>query len=148
MGDLKEEVAIGRQLAERIEQRRKALGMTQGQLAIQTGLDKSTVSSFLAGGRKDPPIGTMMRFAAALGISLDQLVGASPLPEVLPAVESAATDTRTAELEHRIQRQDHKIDHLASLVEDLAESLGRTADARILEREQKPQSRRSPKKAG
>lgn len=84
-----EKPRLGRQVGERLEELRRANKWSQGQLVIKTGLDKSTVYQILAGARKDPPIGTVMRFADAFGVSLDALVGREPLqmpePQAAPA---------------------------------------------------------------
>lgn len=91
-----EKPRLGRQVGERLEALRRAHKWSQGQLVIKTGLDKSTVYQILAGARKDPPIGTIMRFADAFGVSLDALVDREPLqlpePQPEPAQEVNPTD--------------------------------------------------------
>lgn len=118
---------VGRQLADRLEALRAAHGWTQGQLVIKTKLDKSTVYHLLAGGRKDPPIGTVMRFAEAFNVSLDELVGLKPLH--VPEISTPESrDDRLAALEDKVAR----------LAEALAPALERTAD--LVQRESPPQS--------
>ena len=87
-----EKPRLGRLVGERLEELRRVHKWSQGQLVIKTGLDKSTVYQILAGARKDPPIGTIMRFADAFGVSLDALVDREPLPIPEPQAPPAEVD--------------------------------------------------------
>ena len=53
----------------RIEERRKAQGMTQQQLAEKTGISQSDISKFETGGG-NPSIKTLQRLAAGMGMIL------------------------------------------------------------------------------
>lgn len=104
---------------------------------MKTKLDKSTVYHLLAGGRKDPPIGTVMRFAEAFNVSLDELVGLKPL-HVPENAKPETSDDRLAALEEKVAR----------LAEALAPALEH--GARLVEGESQQQShgtrpQRSPK---
>lgn len=91
---------LGRALGERLDALRRAHGWTQGQLVIKTRLDKSTIYQILAGARKDPPIGTVMRFAEAFGVTLDELVGLKPL-QIPEQIAPPSEGDRLEALENR-----------------------------------------------
>lgn len=50
----------------KLKERRKELGMTQGQLALKTGLAKGYVSDLETGRRNNPSLVTMKKIAKAL----------------------------------------------------------------------------------
>lgn len=123
MAELDPNGRIGRELADRLEALRRAHKMTQGQLAYKTGMDKSTISQILAGARKDPPIGTVMRFAKAFDVTLDELVGLKPLliPELPEAVEEDAA--RLAKLEAQVAQVPALAEQVANLAATMREYL-------------------------
>lgn len=128
---------LGRQLADRLEALRQAHGLTQGQLAYKAKVDKSTVYIILAGGRKDPPIGTVMKFAEAFGVGLDELVGLKPLH--VPEMKTPESDTdRLAALEAKVERL---VTALAPALEQAAEQ---AAPSEAPQRSAGTRQRRSP----
>ncbi len=56
-----------------IKQRRKALGMTQAQLARKANLSLPYIGR-LETGRHDPKVGTLLKIAQALGVSVVDLL--------------------------------------------------------------------------
>jgi transcriptional regulator with XRE-family HTH domain len=72
---------IGREIGERAKTLLAQRGLTQGQLAIKSGLNQATISKLMAGGVKDPPVGTVIRVATALDASLYALLGLEDMPE-------------------------------------------------------------------
>lgn len=117
----RDERILGREIADRLEALRRAHGWTQGQLAIKTGLDKSTVYHILAGGRKDPPIGTVQRFARAFGVPIGALVGETPLmmPEPL-----AMPDTPGDPLASRVSALEQDLLEIAKGQREILKRLG------------------------
>lgn len=64
-----------------IRERRKALGLTQEQLAEILGVTQGSVGQMEAGIRgKSPRLSTLRRLAAALEVSLEALIGDEPAP--------------------------------------------------------------------
>jgi transcriptional regulator with XRE-family HTH domain len=62
-------------LSKKIKELRKKAGWSQQKLAEKTGLSYSVVTKIEQGTAKQPTIQTMIKFADAFGISLDELVG-------------------------------------------------------------------------
>jgi len=54
---------------------RKQKGWSQEKLAVESGISYNTIVKLERGGIKNPKIGTVIKLANALGISIDKLVG-------------------------------------------------------------------------
>lgn len=78
-----DEVGLGRQL----QDARKKAGLTQQELCHQAGLSYSTLAKIERGAIKAPSIFTIQSIAAALGLSLSQLMGDTGAP-ALPTVKN------------------------------------------------------------
>src|ERR1700749_226310 len=65
-------------LGKRLQAARQAAGLTQQQLCQKANLSFSTLTKIERGAIKAPSIFTIQAIAGAVGLSLDQLVGASP----------------------------------------------------------------------
>ena len=72
-GDLDEVIVNGHKLREL----REARGLTQGQLAVKSGVGQSHISRLEAGQRPNAKVSTVARLAHALGVGIDDLL-ASP----------------------------------------------------------------------
>jgi len=72
------------ELGQRIAQRRKALDITQGQLAELLGVSQQAMNSFEKG-RRRVPVSALPAIARAVGASLDELI----VDEALPATKAA-----------------------------------------------------------
>jgi ribosome-binding protein aMBF1 (putative translation factor) len=71
-------------IADRLKAARKAVGMTQQDLAVKAGLSISAVVHIEAGRIPDPRVSTLRALAKALGLSMDVLA-AEDEPEAPPA---------------------------------------------------------------
>ncbi|MCS7309083.1 MAG: XRE family transcriptional regulator [Armatimonadetes bacterium] len=82
---------LAEQIGQRIRDLRARLGLSQQQLAQQTGIAASTLSE-IENGRYAPNLKTVVSLAEALGVSLETLLRASqpPLQALLRTVESPA----------------------------------------------------------
>lgn len=60
---------------ERIKQIKKERGLSNQDLSTMTGIPASTVTKFLNGSTGEPPFSTYVKFAQALGFSLDDIAG-------------------------------------------------------------------------
>lgn len=60
-------------IGKRIRQLRKEKGMTQAELAEQTGIAVNSVRLY-EGGYRSPNLQTLMKLASALGVSLTELL--------------------------------------------------------------------------
>jgi len=69
---------------ERLKNVRELRGLSQTQLASQTGLPPSSVSHFEAGDRK-PSFDNLKRLAGALDVTTDYLLGRSDTPDASAA---------------------------------------------------------------
>lgn len=69
----------------RIQEARKAAGYTQQQLCQVSGLSYSTLAKIERGAIRSPSVFTIQTVAGALGTSLDQLMGASPISTQKPS---------------------------------------------------------------
>jgi FMN phosphatase YigB (HAD superfamily)/DNA-binding XRE family transcriptional regulator len=65
-------------LGQKLQEARQKAGLTQQQLCHQANLSFSTLTKIERGAIKSPSIFTVQSIAAALGVSLDELVGAQP----------------------------------------------------------------------
>jgi transcriptional regulator with XRE-family HTH domain len=70
-------VAIG----ERIRAARKAAGLTQEELARRASMSLNGLALLEQGERTDPHYSTLRKLASALGMTVAELVGDSPLVE-------------------------------------------------------------------
>ena len=69
---------------------RKACGLTMKELGRSVGVAESTISLYETG-KHEPDIQTMLRIAAALGVSVDELIGdAAQVPQNPTRAEVAA----------------------------------------------------------
>lgn len=75
----------------RLQLARKAAGLTQQELCQQAHLAYSTLAKIERGAIKAPSIFTIQSIAATLGLSLDQLIGSSPV-----AVPSSPTPKKVS----------------------------------------------------
>ena len=71
--------AYYRQLGQRIAERRKALGMTQVQLAEHLGVAQQTMAHY-EGGTLRIAVALLLPLSSLLGMSLEELVGTSAKP--------------------------------------------------------------------
>lgn len=69
---------------ENIEAVRTQIGWSQDDLAERSGVSLRTISNYVNGATK-PGIEEVARIAVALGVSIDELVGLAPLPDLAPA---------------------------------------------------------------
>jgi FMN phosphatase YigB (HAD superfamily)/DNA-binding XRE family transcriptional regulator len=69
-------------LGKRLQEARRAVGLTQQQLCHKAGLSYSTLAKIERGAIKAPSVFTIQNVAITLGITLDALVG---MPELSPA---------------------------------------------------------------
>lgn len=84
---------------ERLIALRKARGMTQAQLAATLNVHQSTISYHEA--VADLPAGdVVLKLATALGVTTDELLGATPLPKL----DNPATDPEARRYWRRFQR--------------------------------------------
>lgn len=88
-GDAKAEVK--RAFSRRLAQLRRAAGLTQEQLALRAGVNRTYVGN-LEQGVFNPTLWSMARMAAALGVPLTELVVGVPLPDPADARQVAAVD--------------------------------------------------------
>ena len=105
---------------ERINQIKKERDLSNQDLATMTGIPVSTVTKMLNGSTYDPPFSNYVKFAHALGFSLDDLAGLSrPIEnkvEILTenTIEAytrliAEKDAHIAEKEERIQEHEKAV---------------------------------------
>lgn len=77
-------VTIGREIGAKLAQLAKAKKLTQGQVAMKARLSQPTISALFNGAIQDPPIGTVVKVAGALEVSIDQLLGSEPIAAAAP----------------------------------------------------------------
>lgn len=112
---------IGREIGENLRLIAKARGFSQGQVAINAGVSAPTISQLFNGGTVDPPIGTVLKIAKVLGVSLDELVGLKPLE--IPEPEPVVSDSdRLAVLERGLLETREQLAKLADALGDAAEA--------------------------
>lgn len=84
---------ISKIVASRLRAAAKARGWTQGQVHYQANAGQpegdeivslTTVQMLLRGAYVNPSLGTVLAVARALDLTLDQVVGISPMPETVP----------------------------------------------------------------
>jgi len=69
------EDTTGKIVSRRVQRKRRALGLTQEELARHMGVRQSMVSHVESGKSRDLETKTLIAFAKALGVSIDWLVG-------------------------------------------------------------------------
>lgn len=69
-------------LGQRLQSARKQAGLTQQELCHKAGLSYSTLAKIESGAIKSPSIFTIQNIAAALGLSLDALIGGQAITTV------------------------------------------------------------------
>ncbi len=134
----------------RLAEAMAARGMTQAELARQTGVDRSTISALLQSGTRLPNAQLAADCARALGISADWLLGLSGRPELIADLLAASlvvTEAPRALIDERIfawhqEAAGYKIRHVPATLPDMlkiramveweyAPQLGRTAEQAI-----------------
>lgn len=78
------EKAVEKALGLRLQEARQAAGLTQQELCQKSGLSYSTLAKIERGAIKSPSIFTIQQIATVLGKTVDELLGAPPVPEVIP----------------------------------------------------------------
>jgi len=78
-------------LKHRITERRKALGITQAELANRSGLSPAAISQIESGARL-PMLPVLQKIADTLAVSMDYLAGRSNSPDI-----AAPTETNDAQ---------------------------------------------------
>jgi transcriptional regulator with XRE-family HTH domain len=134
----------------RLAEAMAARGMTQAELARQTGVDRSTISALLQSGTRLPNAQLAADCARALGISADWLLGLSGRPEPIADLLAASlvlTEAPRALIDERIfawhqEAAGYKIRHVPATLPDMLKiramveweytpQLGRTAEQAI-----------------
>lgn len=83
-------VGVMMALKDKLQELRKAAGLTQQGLAIATGLSVSVIQHIERGAIPDPRVSTLRALAKALGVTIDALMGnggESIIPEDQPPPE-------------------------------------------------------------
>ncbi len=134
----------------RLAEAMAARGITQSELARQTGVDRSTISALLHAGTRLPNAQLAADCARALGISADWLLGLSGRPEPIADLLAASlsmTEAPRALIDERIfawhqEAAGYKIRHVPATLPDMLKirpvveweytpQLGRTAEQAI-----------------
>jgi transcriptional regulator with XRE-family HTH domain len=134
----------------RLAEAMAARGITQAELARQTGVDRSTISALLQSGTRLPNAQLAADCARALGISADWLLGLSGRPEPIADLLAASltlTEAPRALIDERIfawhqEAAGYKIRHVPATLPDMLKiramveweytpQLGRSADQAI-----------------
>jgi transcriptional regulator with XRE-family HTH domain len=134
----------------RLAEAMAARGLTQAELARQTGVDRSTISALLQAGTRLPNAQLAADCALALGISADWLLGLSGRPEPIADLLAASltlTEAPRALIDERIfawhqEAAGYKIRHVPATLPDMLKiramveweytpQLGRSADQAI-----------------
>jgi transcriptional regulator with XRE-family HTH domain len=134
----------------RLAEAMAARGLTQAELARQTGVDRSTISALLQSGTRLPNAQLAADCARALGISADWLLGLSGRPEPIADLLAASltlTEAPRALIDERIfawhqEAAGYKIRHVPATLPDMLKiramveweytpQLGRSADQAI-----------------
>lgn len=66
--------------SERLKQLRKSRNLTQGELADELGVDRSSIGKYESSGVL-PSHGVLLALSSFFGVSLDALIGTAPLPK-------------------------------------------------------------------
>jgi transcriptional regulator with XRE-family HTH domain len=104
---------IGKIVAARLRAAAKARGWTQGQVHYQANVGQpegeeivslTTVQMLLRGAYVNPSLSTVLAVARALDLTLDQVVGISPMPETVPAPAEDDVAVRVQQLEEELRQ--------------------------------------------
>ena len=94
-----------RALRENLRSFRKLRGMTQGQMSQKSAVGAASISHFETG-QRTPTIGTLVKLADALDVTVDALVGRAPIEDsarIDPVFQQASrSDARTLEIVRRV----------------------------------------------
>jgi transcriptional regulator with XRE-family HTH domain len=105
-------------------------------LATACGLSQPTMSQLLAGGTLDPPIGSLLKICAGLGVSLDDLLEDIPENPKVPSYADQVAGLRADVADQKAETADSKaeIAHLkAEMASLMAELSGLKSRLAILE---------------
>lgn len=103
---------IGKIIATRLRAAARARGWTQGQVHYQANVGQpkgeeivslTTVQMLLRGAHTNPSLSTVLAVARALDLTLDQVVGISPMPEMVPVPVEDDVSARVASLEAELR---------------------------------------------
>lgn len=125
--------ALVQQISTRIQQARKARGLTQAQLANEVGIDPATVSRYESG-RLVPDVAVLVNICEALGLVLTRLVDLSAVEAVhlmrstAGRLEYSAEQAQLIEVWSQLPPRDRK------MVIDACLYLRREKDARKMRR--------------
>jgi transcriptional regulator with XRE-family HTH domain len=133
----------------RLAEAMAARGVTQAELARQTGVDRSTISALLQPGIRLPNAQLAADCARALGISADWLLGLSGRPEPIADLLAASlslTEAPRALIDERIftwhqEAAGYKIRHVPATLPDMLKVRG------VVEWEYEPQLGRTAEQA-
>lgn len=102
---------IGKIIASRLRAAAKARGWTQGQVHYQANVGQpegeeivslTTVQMLLRGAHTNPSLSTVLAVARALDLTLDQVVGISPMPEMVRLPPEDDVDVRLRRIEEAL----------------------------------------------
>lgn len=84
-------------LGDRLREGRKSCNLTQNELAIMAGLSRASIANIEAG-RQDTSVTQLSVLAAAIGLTVGQLVGEAPMPAgyLRPALAESLREAITA----------------------------------------------------
>lgn len=94
-------------IGEKIQQRRKELGISVDTLAKKLGMERSTLYRYESGDTGKIPFGVVILLSDALSISLDELAGIKPRKTRSGDV-SSDLEARLAEMERRLSALEAK----------------------------------------
>lgn len=97
-------VLAGKTLGEIADKR----GLSQKQVAAYAGLPASTVHNYFKGGTQKPSLTYILKLTKALDVTLDQVLGFSPMPDIQPATP----DDRLGRIEARQERTDAVLEEI------------------------------------
>ena len=98
-------------IGQRIRDARSKLGWSQNELASRAGVKQPTLQRIEAGLRRDPSIRTIAALAAALGLTIDALLGISPPERSQTQAARVASDAiedlarHVSDIEARFERR-------------------------------------------
>ncbi len=104
---------IGKIVARRLRTAQQARGWTQGQVHYQANaglpdgheaVSLTTVQMLLRGAHTNPSLGTVLAVARALDLTLDQVVGISPMPESVSVPPEDDVDSRLRRIEDALAK--------------------------------------------
>ncbi len=121
------DVKIGREIGDRLKWFAKQRGLSNGQLSYKTGLSTGQVSMLLNGGIQNPGIGTVIRFAQALELTLDQVLGTQDLPIVTGSLETPEFAEVYNDVQHLKDGQEDLKTRLLGIEEILRRALPQAA---------------------